>query len=377
MPQLSAIETISIAMEHTKQQLFRPFRWGQWLRLALLGLLTGELSSGGGCGGGNFPSSFPTNPSQQPGGGRDQFLSASPHFDPQMAAHMALWIGIALLVFCVIALVWMYVGSVYRFILIESIITKNVSLRAGWHKWHATGRRYFWWRLVYQLVVGFFFVILIGIPVGIAAAFGWFTDAKAHMVPLVLGGILLFFLVLLFFIATGVIWLLGKDFMAPIMALENLDFADSWSRLFAMMKREKGSYAGYVGMKIVLAIAAGILFGILITIAVLVVLLPIGGLGVLAVVTGKTAGLTWNPLTVTVAVLVGMFAFALIMFLSSMLSVPVTVYFPAYSIYFFAARYPKLSAWLYPAPPAPVVPTPPVTEPPPVLPPSLGPEPIT
>jgi hypothetical protein len=103
----------------------------------------------------------------------------------------------------------------------------------------------------------------------------------------------------------------------------------------------------------------------------------VGGLGVLAFITGKTAGLTWNPFTVTLAVLVGMFVFAVIMFLSSMLSVPVTVYFPAYSIYFFASRYPKLSAWLYPAPPAPVVPAPPVVEPPPVLPPSLGSEPIT
>ncbi len=375
---LSAIDAISVAMEHTKQQLFRPFRWGQWWRLALLGLMTGELSSGGGCGGGgNFPTSFPTNPPPQQGGGRDQFLSASPHFDPQMAAHIALWIGIALLVFCVIVLVWMYVGSVYRFILIESIITKNVSLRAGWRKWHATGRRYFLWRLVYQLAVGFFLVILVGIPVGIAALLGWLKDAHAHMAPLILGGILLFFLVLLFSLVTAVGALLGKDFMAPIMALENLDFADSWSRLFAMMKNEKGSYAGYVGMKIVLAIAAGILFGILITIAVLVVLLPVGGLGVLAVVMGKTAGLTWNPFTVTLAVLVGMFVFALIMFLSSMLSVPVTVYFPAYSIYFFAARYPKLSAWLYPAPPAPVAPVPTVVEPPSILPPPLGPEPIT
>ncbi len=375
MPQLSAIDAISITLEHTKQQLFRPFRWGQWLRLALLGLMTGELSSGGGCNtGGSFPNSFPTNHPPQ-GGGGDQFL-ATPNFDPQMMAHMALIVGVALLVFCVLALVWMYVGSVYRFILIESIITKNVSLRAGWHKWHATGRRFFLWRLVYQFAVGMFAVILIGIPVGIAAMLGWFKDTHAHMLPLVLGGILLFFLLLLFVLAAAVGGLLGKDFMAPIMALENLDFADSWSRLFAMMKNEKGSYAGYVGMKIVLAIAAGIIFGILIFIAVLVVLLPVGGLGVLAVVAGKTAGLTWNPLTITLAVVIGTIVFAVIMFLSSMLSVPVTVYFPAYSIYFFAARYPKLSAWLYPAPPAPVVPPPPVVEPPPMLPPLLGSEPI-
>ena len=373
MPQLSAIDTVSIALEHTKRQLFRPFRWGQWLRLALLGFMTGELSSGGGCGG-NFPTSLPTNPQDQRGGA-DQFLSA-PHLDPQMAAHIVLIAGVAILAVCVFALAWMYVGSVYRFILIESIITKNVSLRAGWRKWHATGRRFFLWRLVYQFALGFFAFILIGIPLGIAAVLGWLKDPHAHMLPLVFGGIILFFLVLIFFLGAAVVWLLGKDFVAPIMALENLDFADSWSRLFAMMKNEKGSYAGYVGMKIVLAIAAGIIFGILIFIAVLVVLLPVGGLGVLAVVAGKTAGLTWNPLTITLAVVIGTIVFAVIMFLSSMLSVPVTVYFPAYSIYFFAARYPKLSAWLYPAPPAPVVPPPPVVEPPPMLPPLLGSEPI-
>ena len=372
---LSAIDAISVAMEHTKQQLFRPFRWGQWLRLALLGFMTGELSSGGGCSSGNFPTSFPTNHPQQ-GGASDQFL-ALPNFDPKLMAHMFLIVGIALLVFCVLALVWMYVGSVFRFILIESIITKHVSLRAGWYKWHATGRQFFLWRLVYQLAVGISAVVLLGIPLGIAAAFGWLKDASAHMLPLVLGGILLFFVFVLFLLTAGVGGLLGKDFMAPIMALENVDFAESWSRLFAMMKKEKSSYAGYVGMKIVLAIAAGILFGILIVIVALLVLLPVGGLGALAVITGKTAGLTWNPYTITLAVLVGMAVFAVLMFVSSMLSVPVTVYFPAYSMYFFASRYPRLDAWLHPAPPPPVVPeTPPVIEPPPMLPTTLGPEPI-
>ena len=374
MPQLSAIDTISIALEHTKRQLFRPFRWGQWLRLALLGFMTGELSTGGGCSTGNFPSSFPTDHPQRAGSG-EEFLSL-PHLDPQVAAHLALIIGVSLLIICVFALVWMYVGSVYRFILIESIITKNVSLRAGWRKWHATGRKFFLWRLVYQVALGFFLVILIGIPAGIAAALGWFNDVHAHMAPLVVGGIFLFFVLVLFLVAAIVGWLLGKDFMAPIMALENLDFADSWSRLFAMMKNDKGSYAGYVGMKIVLAIAAGILFGIAILIVVFAVLLPVGGLGALAILSGKAAGLTWNPFTITLAVVAGTVAFALIMFLSSMISVPVTVYFPAYSIYFLAARYPKLAACLYPAPSVPMSLPTPVPEPPPAMPP-FGAEPTT
>ena len=43
----SAVDAISPAFEHTKRQLFQPFRIGQWVRLALVGLLAGELGSGG------------------------------------------------------------------------------------------------------------------------------------------------------------------------------------------------------------------------------------------------------------------------------------------------------------------------------------------
>jgi hypothetical protein len=370
---LSAIDTISVAFEHTKQQLFRPFRWGQWLRLALLGFMTGELSSGGGCSG---PSNynFPTNTHTHPQGSED-FLPMG-HMDPAIAAHIFLFAGLALLVLAAIILVWMYLGSVYRFILIESIITKRVSLREGWHKWQAAGRRFFLWRMVYQFAIGFFFAILIGIPIGIAALLGWLNNPEAHVGPLILAAIPFVLLLIAAAIAAAVVWLLAKDFMAPIMALENLDFADSWNHLLAMMKKEKGAYAGYVGMKIVLAIAAGIVFGIVIFVAILVMALPFGLVGVMAVIAGKTAGLTWTAGTITLAIVAGAMLLALLIFASSMLSVPVTVYFPAYSLYFFASRYPKLDAWLHPAPPQPAIPLiEPTPEPPPLPPMPFGTEP--
>src|SRR5882724_13410525 len=370
---LSAVDTISLALEHTKQQLFRPFRLGQWLRLALIGFMTGELSSGGGCN----PSAFSDlkKIQNQPNGSEEFF--AMPHLDPHLMGSMFMIAGITILLGCAFLLVWMYVGSVYRFILIESIITKRVSLREGWHKWHAAGRRFFLWRLVFQFAGGIFFAILVGIPLVLALLLGWFNNPEAHMLPLVLGAIPFVFLLLLFLVAAAAVWLLGKDFMAPVIAVENLDFADAWSHLLAMMKKEKGAYAGYIGMKIVLAIAAGILFGIVIFIVILFVAVPFGIAGAVAVIAGKTAGLTWTVGTVTLAIVVGSIFFAILMLVSSLLSVPVTVYFPAYSIYFFASRYPKLDAWLHP-PPKPIAP--PATslpEPPPLPPlPFNDPEPI-
>jgi hypothetical protein len=344
----SAVDTISLALEHTKQQLFRPFRLGQWLRLALIGFMTGELSSGGGCN----PSSFADlkKIQTQPRTG-DEFLSL-PHMDPHLAGYALMLVGILLLVISVLILLWMYVGSVYRFILIESIITRHVSLREGWHKWRAAGRRFFLWRLVYQFAAGIFFAILIGIPIGAAALLGWFDNPQSHMLPIILAAIPYAFLFLIAAVAAAVVWLLGKDFMAPIMAVENLDFADAWNHLLAMMKKEKSAYAGYIGMKIVLAIAAGILFGIVIFVIILVLVVPFGAVAAIAVIGGKTAGLTWTVETITLAIVAGSIFFAVLMIVSSLLSVPVTVYFPAYSIYFLASRYPKLDAWLHPPPPA-------------------------
>jgi hypothetical protein len=60
---------------------------------------------------------------------------------------------------------------------------------------------------------------------------------------------------------------------------------------------------------------------------------------------------------------------AVLFFVMSLISVPAIVFFPAYSIYFFASRYPPLDALLHPAPP-------PMVSPPPVPPQFLPPEPI-
>ena len=82
---------------------------------------------------------------------------------------------------------------------------------------------------------------------------GWLTEPKQHVLPLVLGGIVLFFAVLIFFIAMAVIYVLTKDFVVPQMALEEIGAMEGWRRLWPMIKAEKGGYAGYIGMKIVLA----------------------------------------------------------------------------------------------------------------------------
>ena len=208
---------------------------------------------------------------------------------------------------------------------------------------------------------------------------GWFNAPREHLLawcsPGILGGVLLFFVMLVFFVAISLVHVLTKDFVVPLMALEGIGAVEGWRRLWPMLEAEKAGYAVYVLMKIVLAIGAGIVVAIASIVLVLIVMIPAAGLGIIAVITGKTAGLTWNVLTITIAVVAACILLAVFMFLMALISVPVLVFFPAYSIYFFAARYRALSAVLYP-PPSPLGSAggPPPDEPPPPLDPL--PEPI-
>jgi hypothetical protein len=355
---ISVIDAISPAFQHTKQQLLQPFRMAQWAKLALVGLLAGELSSGG-CNGGNFHM-----PSRS-GSGQQFVDSGLPNFDPMMLVPL---IGLLIVIGTVLWILFLYLSSVMRFVLFDSVIAKRCEIRLYWARRHGAGLRYFVWQLLFLIAMAAGLTILVGIPAALALAAGWLKDPRQHAIPLILGGILLFFVVMSYIVLFLVVHVLTKDFVVPAMALENIGAIKGWRRLWPMLKSEKGSYAGYLGMKIVMALGTAVVVGIISVIVILILLIPVGGVGVGAVLAGKTAGLTWNLYTITLAVVVGCIVLAILLYVVSLISVPAIVFFPAYSIYFFASRYPALDAFMHPPPPtAPQVP------PPPLLPPEAAP----
>jgi hypothetical protein len=341
---ISAVDTITLAFQHTKRQLFGPFRFGQWTRLAVVGMLAGEMGSSG-C---NIPSSNFNFP-QQSGSSRHFLAQSFPQIDPAILGGLIATLVITGLVFMV---VMMYVSSVMRFVLFDSVLTKECRIRQGWSYRQSPGWKYFLWQLGYVVSLLGVMLVLLGIPAAFAFALGWFNAPGEHVLGLVLAGTVLFFVMAIFFIGAAVVHVLTKDFVVPQMALEGIGAVEGWRRLWPMMQAEKGGYAVYVLMKIVLAIGAGIVIGIVSVILALVVAVPTVGLGIVVALTGKTAGLTWNAFTITVAIVVGCVLFAAFFYVISLLSVPVIVFFPAYAIYFFAARYRALSLVVYPPPEA-------------------------
>jgi hypothetical protein len=93
----------------------------------------------------------------------------------------------------------------------------------------------------------------------------------------------------------------------------------------------------------------------------LIIVIP----GAAAVVAGHVAGLGWSVTTISLAIIFGSLLLLLLVYLIALVCVPATVFFPAYSMYFFAARYPPLDALLNPAPAPPVPELPPAEQAPP------------
>jgi hypothetical protein len=343
----SAVDVISTAFAHAADQLAEPFRFGQWARLALLALATGELSSGSGCGNvfRSFPTQFP-KPSHSFMDPKD-FLHG---IDPALIATLLLVVvggGLVLM------LVWIYVASVCRFILFEAVLRKNCdSLTAGWQRWQGPGLSYFGWQLglsIFSLMVAAVLFLPLLLPV-------LAMMLRNHQQPrpeIFLALLPMIFVFGIFSLAIVLINVLSKDFVVPLMAIDGVGVIEAWRRLLAMLKTEPLSYAGYIGMKVVLAIGASVVFGILAGIAAVFVILPFAIVGVVMVIVGKSGGLSWNAITVTAAVVACVIVFALLMYVVALVCVPVAVFFPAYAMYFFAERFPALYARLYPAPPAP------------------------
>jgi hypothetical protein len=343
----SAIDVVGSAFEHTRKQLSEPFQFKQWLRLAVLGLATGEISSGGGCsnlrGLGQLPSHLPQR--------SDNFLETGNGLsrlglDP---ATIATLIIVAIIGFLIAGLVFLYISSVCRFMLFEAVLRRNSELGASWDRWQGQGLRFFGWQLslsAISLAVAAMLFLPLLLPV--------LAVLRSHREPdaaLLLSFVPMISAFLLFGLVMLLIQVLAKDFVIPLMAIDDVGVMEGWRRFFAMMKGDTWAYAGYIAMKVILAIGAAVVFGILSSIVVVLTLIPVAIVGVVVVILVKGAALGWNAFTVTALIVAGILLFAALIYLVGVICVPIAVFFPAYAIYFLAERYPALQLQLRPVPP--------------------------
>ena len=355
-PSLSPVDSFNPAIQRTTGLLFKPFRWSFYWRMAIVAFLTGELGSGGNF---NFPTNFPTERGRQRGGSSD-LLSAFPSHLPHLSVTEWIVIGaVAVFAFFAVMLIFLYIASIFRFILFDSVLTGNCSIRENWSRRQREGRKFFQWSLIVAVISLSLTIVIFGTPILFAWSSGIFANASQHVWLLVLGGMVMLLLLVVFALVAGAFHIISRDMLVPMFAFEDISIGEAWERVKRTIAADKGGYAGYYGMCILLAIAVGIVFGIIGFIVLFMLLVPMVIAGIVIVAAMAATG--WNPLAIAIAVVLGLLAFALLVFVLGLIHVPAAIFRQSYGMYFFGARYQPLMPYMYPPPP----PMPPPYVPPP------------
>jgi large-conductance mechanosensitive channel len=279
MPRLSPIDAFSPAFERTKMMLLRPFRLKTWLKLGFIGWLGGGLVTASA--NFNFRGGVPQFPHDQfpedPWAKISQAIH-SIHLANFLHAYLH-FILAALAVVVAISLVFLYLFCRFRFILFDVVVSGQPVIGRGWHRYAPQANRYFGFWFVYALVNWAAMVLIIGMPIWHAYKSGAFSGDNSFLAFLeVIGSIALG--VIAASIVFGIVSTLAKDFILPLMALDDLPLGEAWSQLWRVISSEPGAWAGYLGMKLLLAFGAGIGFSIAFVLAMLVLILvlaiPVG-----------------------------------------------------------------------------------------------------
>ena len=336
----SAIDCVGPAFERVKWLLIKPFRWAVWWRLAVIALAIGGS-------GFNAIVRIPdlANATRR---GRQDFspwsdITHQPHF---LALAVLLAFLVVLLIF-----VHLYISSVLRFVLFDAVATGRYHIREGWKKSNARGLQLFVLQLVIGLVSFAILAVLFGLPIVYGITSGWFTSIDQHPGQFAVLLLLALPVLLIMMVVAYVVMSMVFDFTIPILALETTGWNEAFGRVWRMMKAAKGSYTGYLGMKLVVTIALGLCIGIVNAMVFVLLLIPMVVIGV--AVTAASPDIWHNPAGIAAMVTVFAVFLVILMFVGGLFEVPLVTFVQSYALTFFAGRYPPLWALLYPAPPEP------------------------
>jgi hypothetical protein len=241
----SPLNSVSSAIECTKRILFSPFQAKKWF---VLGFSSFLASLGGG---------FNFNWFR---GGKEEFPQV---FQDWVGEHLPLVIALAITVFLVLlalGILFLWLSSRGTFMLLDGVVRDRAEIREPWHRFKSQGNQLFVFQLLAGLAALGILLPLAAVGVGLPV---WLLSLGSARIPmlypivlLVAGGLLVLaasFAVLLFF---GVL----HDFAVPIMFQQGHSPREAL-RIFRieLLPRHLGGFALFYLLKVGLGIASGVL----------------------------------------------------------------------------------------------------------------------
>lgn len=342
MRAISAPDSVSFAIQRTREFLFSQFTWGTYLKLGLVAMVTEGFGNSFNSSTRNVKSTthIGSDPSSLP------TLPPLPHIQPAMIAAA---VAAILLLFVLGAFV-AYLITRLRFAYFHCLVHNTKLIRPGWQLYRVQAGRFFWMNMVVSLC---FFLLFVLIAIPFAAGF-WHLyqlyQQNNHLdIGLLLSLVLpLIPILLLLALAAFLADIVLRDCMLPHYALDNATVGEAWAHVRASVLAEKKQFFVYALLRIALPFVA---------VVGLFMLLAIPGLILAGSVAAVEYGIQSTFIGATGASAVvgallqaffGILAFLFALLAGICLGGPVSTAIREFALVFYGGRYRALGDALYP-----------------------------
>jgi hypothetical protein len=336
----SAAQALSPAIERTKRYLFQPFRWGRFLKLTLVALLTeGGVSS---C---NFGSKIPSGN----GGGGQHVPFHMPMLHWPAVPMLIAFAAVVMLIVIPVGLFLSYLLIRLRFSYFDCVMRQIDRIGPAWSIYHRQALRYL--GMMIWVGVAFWMVIAV-IGYWSYVRFRPLFDSMgpghpfhiSEFLPLIAVAIPM---VLLLAFGGSVIDAVLSYFVLPRMALEDASIGDALSDVWADILLEPWQYVFFLVLKYLATLAATIVG----CIALLIPFAILFGIGVACVLLLKSASM---PLALLLGIPAGVLLVGAFVLAGIGLSGMIGTFRRNYALMFYGGRYALLGAILEPQMPPPL-----------------------
>lgn len=332
---LAGTRALTAAFHDTVDLLMKPLDAGRWLKLSILCLFLG---------GGTPSAAFNWSLGSLPGDiGLHGMVG---HARTTVAEHVWL-IAVVSVAALALLLALLYFRSVFRFVLVDAILKREVRFRVSLRETRRAGQSYFRWLLAAVVAIT---IALVGAG---ALAYPYLRSAVAAGMRSPAFWVMLVSILtidVLIGLAVALIIVLTDDFVVPIMYAEGVPLLAAWRKLRPKLGVEPGAFAVYVFLRFCVGVAASV-----ITLFLLFPLLL--GLFSGAIVTGALAVLglhflgyawSWNPVSISLTSAALAVLVSLTLVLLSVVGMPAQVLIQDFGIRFIASRCPSVESVLPP-----------------------------
>ena len=238
-PYVSVIDPITTALQRVKLILFNPFEIEKWFIIGFCAWLA-FLGEGGG-------------PSMPSGGG-----GHPGDFGEFIAEHLAVIIIVAVVILVIgftIGIVLTWLSSRGRFMFLHCVAENKAQVKFPWRQYRKQGNSLFLFRVALMFIGLFCFGLLIAGGIVLGIVFG--RGGSPGLIILIVAVFILLLIPLA--IIFGVIGKFLKDFVVPIMYVNNSTCMEGWRRFTLVLSANKGRFALYILFQIVIGMAIGAL----------------------------------------------------------------------------------------------------------------------